>query len=106
MTTAPPEHPLTFVKGDKQYLGAATSTTQRLPFELAKSDFNEVLSSKNLTFLFGSGCSSHIEPKQGEHGIPAMAPLAQGILATDKEVIAEQYGLTADVKVLVGRSGH
>lgn len=98
MTTAPPEHPLTFVKGDKQYLGAATSTTQRLPFELAKSDFNEVLSSKNLTFLFGSGCSSHIEPKQGEQGIPTMAPLAQGILAADKEDIAKQYGLTADVK--------
>lgn len=106
MTTTQTPHALTFIKGSKRYDEASSSTTQQLPYELAKSDFNEVLSSKNLTFLFGSGCSSHIDPKKGEQGIPTMGPLAQGILADGKAEVAEKYGLTAEVrKSLLGDLG-
>lgn len=89
---------LTFVKGDKRYSGTAASAAQQVPFELAKNDFNEVLSSKNLTFLFGSGCSSHTDSDRAEHGIPTMGPLAQGILAPENEAVAERYGLTSKVR--------
>lgn len=98
METALPKHPLTFVKGSNWYTADSPSAAHRLPFELAKSDFNEVLSSKNLTFLFGSGCSSHRGEDGKEQGISTMAPLAQGILAKGSEDVAENYGLTPEVK--------
>lgn len=90
--------PLTFVKGSNWYSESSSNTTRLQPFELAKNDFNDVLSSRNLTFLFGSGCSSHRDINDVEQGIPTMAPLAQGILAVGNENVAEQYGLTPEVK--------
>lgn len=98
MTSALPEYPLTFVKGEKWFTDSTSNNTQREPVELAKNDFNEVLSSKNLTFLFGSGCSSYRESGGPEQGIPTMGPLAEGILAEGNELVAERYGLTAEVK--------
>ncbi|MFT4147767.1 MAG: SIR2 family protein [Micrococcaceae bacterium] len=106
MTTSSLEQrPLTFIKGESWYSGSSLSTTQRDPFDLAKNDFNEVLSSKNLTFLFGSGCSSHkvtgIDdeglPVTEELGIPTMAPLAEGILSAENKSVADKYGLTTEV---------
>lgn len=93
MTTEPLDRNLTFLKGDKHFTGSAA----RDVLELARSDFNEVLSSKNLTFLFGSGCSSLLSDKT-EHGIPTMGPLAQGLLGNENEHIAEEYGLTAQIR--------
>lgn len=89
---------LTFIKGDKRYAGTTASAAQPLPYELAKNDFNEVLSSKNLSFLLGSGCSSHMDADWIEHGIPTMGPLAQGILSTNSRDVAKRYGLTAEVR--------
>lgn len=98
MTSLSPEHPLTFVKGGNWYSDSTSINNQRVPFEIAKNDFNEVLSSKNLTFLFGSGCSSYREQGGPEQGIPTMGPLAEGILAKGNEGVAESYGLTSEVK--------
>lgn len=101
MTTSPGTRTLTFIKGDKRYSDATSASGHQTPYELAKKDFNEVLSSKNLTFLFGSGCSSHRDEDGNEMGIPTMGPLAQGILSSDELAIetAHRYGLTAEVKL-------
>lgn len=92
---------LTFLKGGQHYRAGSPDAAQRSPFEIAKNDFNEILSSKNLAFLFGSGCSSH-SPKMGdEHGIPTMGPLAQGILGDGSEEVAASYGLNEEVKTVL-----
>lgn len=98
MTTTPTERALTFLKGGTHYLATGPDTTRGTPYDIAKSDFNEVLSSKNLAFLFGSGCSSHTPSMGEEHGIPTMAPLAQGILGENKEEVAERVGITDDIR--------
>ncbi|WP_018297233.1 SIR2 family protein [Corynebacterium lubricantis] len=98
MTTEASGYGLTFLKGGKRYSDSTADSTRRIPFEIAKSDFNEVLSSKNLTFLFGSGCSSYLSAAKKEQGIPTMGPLAQGILAEGNENVALKYGLTPEVR--------
>ncbi|MCK7636758.1 SIR2 family protein [Corynebacterium sp. P7202] len=98
MTDEAPDHDLTFLKGGKHYRGGTPDASGRSPLDIAKSDFNEVLSSKNLTFLFGAGCSSQISEKKEEQGIPTMGPMAQGLLAEDNTDIATEYGLTAEIK--------
>lgn len=97
MQNTSPEYPLTFIKGPNWHTDDPPNAAHRTPFQLAKNDFNEVLSSKNLTFLFGSGCSSHQENGK-EQGIYTMAPLAQGILGENNQAVADKYGLTSAVK--------
>lgn len=89
---------LTFLKGGKHYRERTTDSAGRSPLDIAKSDFNEVLSSKNLTFLFGAGCSSQISESNEEQGIPTMGPMAQGLLSEEHVATAERYGLTANIK--------
>ncbi|WP_285728224.1 SIR2 family protein [Psychromicrobium xiongbiense] len=101
MTAATSDKPLTFLKGGTHYRNGQPEAASRNPFDIAKNDFNEVLSSKNLAFLFGSGCSSH-SPGWVEQGIPTMGPLAQGILGEDKGDIADKYGITEDVRRVLG----
>lgn len=98
MTAEPIARPLTFLKGGIHYRAGEHDAARRSPFEIAKNDFNEVLSSKNLTFLLGSGCSSHAPNRNDEHGIPTMGPLAQGILAEGNRHVAARYGLTDVVR--------
>lgn len=99
MSAAPTTHPISFLKGGVHYkTDQSEGAAGRSAFEIAKRDFNEVLSSKNLTFLLGSGCSSHAPNRTDEHGIPTMGPLAQGILATENRHVAESYGLTETVR--------
>lgn len=98
LTAEPIARPLTFLKGGIHYRAGEHDAARRSPFEIAKNDFNEVLSSKNLTFLLGSGCSSHAPNRDDEHGIPTMAPLAQGILAEANRSVAARYGLTDVVR--------
>lgn len=46
-----------------------------------RKDLGDVLNSKNLSFLIGSGCSSHwSETTGGEVGIPTMGPMASRFL--------------------------
>lgn len=98
MTIAPTPRPVTFIKGANWHADDSSRGASKSPYELAKSDFNEVLSSKNLTFLLGSGCSSHKGASGREEGIPTMASLAQGILAGENYEIAEKYGIDDGVK--------
>ncbi|MEG9250000.1 SIR2 family protein [Arthrobacter sp. Soc17.1.1.1] len=98
LTTEAIDRSLTFLKGGKHYRAGTPDASQRTAYEIAKSDFNEILSSKNLTFLFGSGCSSHAPNGSDEHGIPTMGPLAQGLLAPENIDVANQYGLTTEIR--------
>lgn len=98
MTDEAPDHDLTFLKGGKHYRGGTPDASGRSPLDIVKSDFNEVLSSKNLTFLFGAGCSSQLSENKEEQGIPTMGPMAQGLLAEDNTGTATRYGLTAEIK--------
>lgn len=94
LTAEATQKSITFIKGAETYSDELNGPSQRSTLELVQNDFNEVLSSKNLTFLFGSGCSSLISPDGEECGIPTMGPLAQGILGQDSTNTAEAYGLT------------
>ncbi|EFG48454.1 hypothetical protein HMPREF0183_0270 [Brevibacterium mcbrellneri ATCC 49030] len=98
MTDEAPDHDLTFLKGGKHYRGGTPDASGRYPLDIAKSDFNEVLSSKNLTFLFGAGCSSQLSESKEEQGIPTMGPMAQGLLAEENTGTAARYGLTDEIK--------
>lgn len=98
MTDEAPDHDLTFLKGGKHYRCGTPDASGRSPLDIVKSDFNEVLSSKNLTFLFGAGCSSQLSENKEEQGIPTMGPMAQGLLAEDNTGTATRYGLTAEIK--------
>lgn len=89
---------LTFLKGGKHYRDGTPEVAGRSPIEIVKSDFNEVLSSKNLTFLLGAGCSSQLSEDQEEQGIPTMGPMAQGLLSEGNTDTAARYGLTKDIK--------
>lgn len=88
---------LTFLKGGKRY-SCSTTDAGASPLDIVKSDFNEVLSSKNLSFLFGSGCSSQISENKEEQGIPTMGPMAQGLLADCNTDTAAHYGLLPEIK--------
>lgn len=66
-------------------------------YEMVRNSFNELLTSKNLAFLFGSGCSSYLVNGE-ERGISTMGPLAQGLLGYEYEDEASQRGLTSEVK--------
>ena len=58
-----------------------------------RKDLGDVLGSKNLTFLLGSGCSSFwSETANREVGIPTMGPMAKGFFA----LAAEEGGITDD----------
>lgn len=92
-----PKNNLTFIKGAQQYRDDGNDPARRATIDIVKSDFNDVLSSKNLTFLFGSGCSSQISDDRKELGIPTMGPMAQGLLAETEKDTAASYGLTAEV---------
>lgn len=59
-----------FYKGHKEILVASKNKWSDLSME-----FSKLLDINNLSFLFGSGCSSHID-NGGERGIPTMLPLA------------------------------
>lgn len=98
MTDEAPDRGLTFLKGGKHYRGGTPDAAGRPPLDIAKSDFNEVLSSKNLTFLFGSGCSSQLSETKEENGIPTMGPMAQGLLSAENADTAARYGLTTEIK--------
>lgn len=98
MTQETPDQTLTFLKGGKHYRDSTPDAPGRSALDIAKNDFNEVLSSKNLTFLFGSGCSSQLSADKEEQGIPTMGPMAQGLLSEKNSEIAAQYGLTEDIK--------
>lgn len=104
MVSEPESHNLTYIKGDRHFLGDTSSSPESFPVDLAKRDFSEVLSSRNLTFLFGSGCSSHTGEDMEENGIPTMAPLAKGILSEEREDTAKRYGLTPAIKNTLGES--
>lgn len=56
---------------------------------LVRSHLAEIFGSKNLSFLFGSGCSSHRNENE-EVGIPTMGPLAQEFQTKLKETEGDE----------------
>lgn len=104
LTDEAPDRGLTFLKGGKHLRSGTPDASGRSSLDIAKSDFNEVLSSKNLTFLFGSGCSSQLSENKEEQGIPTMGPMAQGLLSENNAAIAARYGLTFEIKDSLARN--
>lgn len=98
MSTEQSHKSLTFIKGGQHIREGEEIAGKRTPLEVAKTDFNEILSSRNLTFLFGSGCSSHKSDLNAEMGIPTMGPLASGILAEKNQKVADAFGLTVELR--------
>lgn len=64
------------------------------PLAMVRRDVADAMNSKNLAFLFGSGCSSARDDTGEEIGIPTMAPLAERFLKSD----AEAYGLDLETR--------
>ena len=67
-----------FYKGQKDTL--AEKSEEEAKEEIQK-ELLQVFDVKNLSFLFGAGCSSHVEDG-AELGIPVMAPMAEECYAT------------------------
>jgi hypothetical protein len=68
------------------YKGARDVTTLAVgarpdPIGMVRKDVADAMNSKNLAFLFGSGCSSARDGNGPELGIPTMAPMAKDFLA-------------------------
>lgn len=75
-----------------------------------RKDLSDVLGSKNLSFLMGSGCSSYwSDSRKGEVGIPTMGPMAKSffalttgecsVTAEERKQAAEVLGLDLDAEV-------
>ena len=64
----------------------------------------DALNAKNLSFLFGSGCSSLIRDSQ-QRGIPTMAPLASEFLKPAQDIDATQFPTAAERKALITHLG-
>lgn len=72
---------LAFYKGSTNIVdGLDGSSPERSPIQRVKKDLGDVLKSKNLAFLFGSGCSSAWNEGK-EVGIPTMGPMAKGLFS-------------------------
>ncbi len=68
-----------FYKGQKNVL--ADKSDEEAKEEIQK-ELLQVFDVKNLSFLFGAGCSSHVRDDGTEQGIPVMAPMAKEYYAT------------------------
>jgi len=64
-----------FYKGDKEILEKLEGDEAK--YNELSSEFSKLLDISNLSFLFGSGCSSFEDELFGEIGIPTMQPLAE-----------------------------
>lgn len=72
-------------RGIALYKGARDVTTLNVgarqdPIAIVRKDVADAMNSKNLAFLFGSGCSSARGADGRELGIPTMAPMARSFL--------------------------
>lgn len=63
-----------FYKGSKDILNDLEDDSER--YNAISAEFAKLLDVKNLSFLFGAGCSSLKDSEGIEHGIPTMMPLA------------------------------
>jgi hypothetical protein len=72
---------LSFYKGSTNVAAGLDGTSpERSPISRVKKDLGDVLKSKNLAFLFGSGCSSAWSEGK-EVGIPTMGPMAKALFS-------------------------
>ena len=65
-------------KGDREFSWNEAAS-------LVRQSLTDAANAKNLSFLFGSGCSSFQAPERGEVGIPTMGPMAKAFLAQKPE---------------------
>ncbi len=83
-----------FFKGQKDIL--IDKSDEEAKAEIQK-ELLQVFDVKNLSFLFGAGCSSHVENGE-ELGIPVMAPMAEkyystGLSTEDKTYLGDTIGI-------------
>ena len=71
-----------FFKGGEDVIAEKSQTTFDWTRAAAKvrSHLNDAFNAKNVAFLLGSGCSSHVDGGR-QLGVPTMAPMAQAFLA-------------------------
>jgi hypothetical protein len=94
-------------KGANNTVAAAQSSADALA--AVRKDIADVLNSKNLAFLFGSGCSSARNDKGEELGVPTMLPMATAFLSdrsgkyrvtkSDRTRLRSSLGLNLDDQV-------
>lgn len=99
--------PFSFWKGAQDFLknkdGTALDASDAV--EAIRTQFGDALNARNLSFLFGSGCSSY-QKDGAELGIPTMGPMAEmfiekigvndeapHISATERETLKQWLGL-------------
>ena len=80
--------PIVPIKPVSIYKGRTNATTRPgtrdvEALEVVRKDVADAMNSKNLAFLFGSGCSSE-RVDGNEVGIPTMGPMAASFLKSDK----------------------
>lgn len=63
---------------------------------LVRQSLTDAANARNLSFLFGSGCSSLNVAGRGEVGIPTMGPMAKAFLAQKPEEADETYITAAE----------
>ena len=71
-------------KGDRQFSWDEAAS-------LVRQSLTDAANARNLSFLFGSGCSSLHAPGRGEVGIPTMGPMAKAFLAQKPEEADATY---------------
>lgn len=98
---------LQFIQGDKDVLSSIASATDpqdiwQQKISAARERLSQALNARHVSFLLGSGASSHVDSNKGELGIPTMAPLAaeflnpafpKGISKSDRARLLNSFGL-------------
>lgn len=93
--------PFSFWKGAHDVLknkdGAAVEASEAV--EMIRTQFGDALNARNLSFLFGSGCSSYRQ-ESSELGIPTMGPMAKVFIENIGENEASSYISLSERKTL------
>lgn len=71
------DKPISLYKGKTNVLDLLDASGRSSPLDVVRKDTADAMNSKNLSFLFGSGCSSARAEDGSELGIPTMAPMAK-----------------------------
>jgi hypothetical protein len=95
-----------FFKGGEDVIAEKNETT--FDWTRAAAKVRSHLNAKNVAFLLGSGCSSHVDGDR-QLGVPTMAPMAQAFLAkigtdsdrssmsrADRDMLHETLGLSVE----------
>ncbi|MCZ7486051.1 SIR2 family protein [Rhizobium rhizogenes] len=93
--------PFSFWKGAQDFLKTKDGTTLDASeaVDAIRSQLGDALNARNLSFLFGSGCSSY-RKNGAEVGIPTMGPMAKSFLETVGESDEAPHVSAGERKIL------